>query len=222
MTTKTMDRSMKDYKRLTFGEEVANAVSHGVMAGLLLLIFPYVSVRAFQQGGWLLVTGDAIFIISLFLMFMGSTLYHSMANDTKHKYIFRILDHSFIFVAIAGTYTPIALTVIDGWLGITVVVIQWLMVLIGILQKTVAKRSMPKLSVAIYLVMGWAAVLLIPQLVQNTSAMFIGLIVLGGVFYSVGTYFYLQKDKKYYHFIWHLFINAASISHFIAIVFFMI
>lgn len=222
MTTTTKDVSMKDYKRLSFGEEVANSVSHGVMVVLILLAFPYVSIRAFAQGGWLLVTGDTVFLISLFLMFMGSTLYHAMENDSKAKYVFRILDHSFIFVAIAGTYTPIALTVLDGWLGYTVVIVQWTMVLIGILQKTIGKKSMPKLSVALYLVMGWVAVLLIPSLIKNTTPLFIGLIVLGGIFYSVGTYFYLQKDKKYYHFIWHLFINAASISHFIAIVFFMI
>ncbi|QIK69979.1 hemolysin III family protein [Erysipelothrix sp. HDW6C] len=216
------DVSMKDYKRLSFGEEVANSVSHGIMVVFLLVMYPYVSVRAYAQGGWLLVFGDAVFIISLFLMFMGSTLYHAMENDSKAKYIFRILDHSFIFVAIAGTYTPIALTVLDGWIGYAVVFIQWFMVIVGILQKTVAKRSMPKLSVAIYLVMGWAAVMLMPQLIKNTSAIFIGLIILGGVFYSIGTYFYLQKDKKYYHFIWHLFINAASLSHFIAIVYFMV
>lgn len=216
------DKSMKDYKRLTFGEEVANAVSHGVMALLLLFFLPYASVKAFHDGGWVLVAGDAIFIISLFFMFMGSTLYHSMENDTKSKYIFRILDHSFIFVAIAGSYTPIALTVLDGWLRYAVVIIQWAMVIIGILQKTVGKKSMPKLSVAIYMVMGWVAVLLIPELLKNSTPLFMGLIVLGGVFYSVGTYFYLQKDRKYFHFIWHLFINAASISHIIAIIFCMV
>lgn len=216
------DKSMQDYKRLSFEEEVANAVSHGVMALLLLFFLPYVSVRAYHDGGWLLVLGDAVFILSLFFMFLASTLYHSMENDTKSKYIFRILDHSFIFVAIAGSYTPIALTVLDGWVGYGVVILQWLMVIIGILQKTISKKSMPKLSVAIYLVMGWVAILLIPQLIKNTTPLFIGLIVLGGLFYSIGTYFYLQKEKKYFHFIWHLFINAASISHIIAIIFCMI
>lgn len=216
------NKSMKNYKRLTFGEEVANAVSHGVMVVLLLFAFPYISVKAYLDGGWLLVTGDAIFIIALFLMFMGSTLYHSMENDSQAKYIFRILDHSFIFIAIAGTYTPIALTVLDGGIAIAILSLQWFMVLLGILQKTVIKKELPKLSVAIYLVMGWVAVLIIPQLLKTSSPLFLALIVLGGVFYSIGVVFYVQKDRKYFHFIWHLFINMASICHLIAIVFFMV
>lgn len=216
------NQTMKNYKRLSFGEEVANAVSHGVMVLFLLLAFPYISIRAYFDGGWLLVAGDTIFVISLFLMFLGSTLYHSMENDSQSKYIFRLLDHSFIFVAIAGTYTPIALTVLHGWLGYLVVGFQWFMVILGIVQKTIFKREMPKLSLAIYLTMGWMAVLMIPQLLASSSLMFMGLIVLGGVFYSIGVFFYVQKDKKYYHFIWHIFINLASLSHLIAIVFYMI
>lgn len=217
-----VNKSMKNYKRLTFGEEVANAVSHGVMVVLLLCAFPYISVKAYLDGGWLLVTGDAIFIIALFLMFMGSTLYHAMENDSQAKYIFRILDHSFIFLAIAGTYTPIALTVLDGGLAVAILTLQWVMVLLGILQKTVIKRELPKLSVAIYLVMGWVAVLILPQLIKTASPIFLALIVLGGVFYSIGVAFYVQKERKYFHFIWHLFINMASICHIIAIVFFMV
>lgn len=215
-------KTMKNYKRLSFGEEVANAISHGVMVIALLFAYPFISVKAYLDGGIKLLIGDAIFVIALFLMFLGSTLYHAMENDSQAKYVFRILDHSFIFVAIAGTYTPIALTVLDGWLGIGVIALQWAMVILGILQKTVMKREMPKLSLAIYLVMGWVAVLLAPQLIKTASTMFMALIVLGGIFYSVGVAFYVQKDKKYFHFIWHLFINAASICHLIAIVFYMI
>lgn len=215
-------KTMKNYKRLSFGEEVANAISHGVMVIALLFAYPFISVKAYLDGGMKLLIGDAIFVIALFLMFLGSTLYHAMENDSQAKYVFRILDHSFIFVAIAGTYTPIALTVLDGWLGIGVIALQWAMVILGILQKTVMKREMPKLSLAIYLVMGWVAVLLAPQLIKTASTMFMALIVLGGIFYSVGVAFYVQKDKKYFHFIWHLFINAASICHLIAIVFYMI
>lgn len=217
-----VNKSMKNYKRLTFGEEVANAVSHGVMVVLLLCAFPYISVKAYLDGGWLLVTGDAIFIIALFLMFMGSTLYHAMENDSQAKYIFRILDHSFIFLAIAGTYTPIALTVLDGGLAVAILTLQWVMVLLGILQKTVIKRELPKLSVAIYLVMGWVALLILPQLIKTASPIFLALIVLGGVFYSIGVAFYVQKERKYFHFIWHLFINMASICHIIAIVFYIV
>lgn len=164
--------------------------------------------------------GFSIVAISLFLMFLASTLYHSMSYDSPHKIVFRILDHIFIYVAIAGTFTPIVLVAMDGVISYLVLIIQWGMVLFGILYKSIAKNSLPKVSVTIYMAMGWSAILLIPQLIANTSPMFIGLIVLGGLLYTVGALFYRQK-KPWRHFIWHLFINAASISHLIAIIFYL-
>jgi hemolysin III len=95
------------------------------------------------------------------------------------------------------------------------------MVLFGILYKSIAQKSIPKLSVLIYLCMGWTALLFIPKLLASTSGLFLGLIVLGGVFYSVGAGFYMQKSRPYFHFIWHLFINLAALAHFVAIVFYL-
>lgn len=215
------DKSMKNNVRLSFGEEVWNSITHGIMAFTLLIAYPYAAIKAYVQGGVLLAAGTSVFIVSIFFMFLGSTLYHAMDYDTKHKYVFRILDHVFIFVAIAGTFTPIALYAIGGKLGITIVVLQWSAAIIGILYKALAQTSVPKITVTIFMLMGWSAVLLIPSLVRNTTPVFMALIVLGGIFYSVGTYFYIQKDKPYYHTIWHLFINLAAISHFCAIVFAM-
>ena len=213
--------TMKNMLQLTFGEEVANTISHGVMAVFMLVLLPYVSVRSYLQGGSLLVFGNAVFILSLYCMFMASTLYHAMAYDTKHKYVFRVLDHSMIFVAIAGTYTPIALYGIGGKLGWTIFIVQWLMVTCGIIYKSLAKHSIPKLTVTIYMIMGWTALILLPELIRNIGWKFVSLIALGGVLYSIGALFYVKQEKKYYHFIWHIFINLASISHIIAIVFYM-
>lgn len=213
--------SMSDNIRLSFGEELGNSITHAVMATALLLGLPFGSIYGYTKGGYLLGIGYGIFIISLFLMFLSSTLYHAMMYDTKHKYVFRILDHIFIYVAIAGTYTPICLYVIGGNLGYTVLIIQWISVLVGILYKSIAQKSMPKLSVAIYMGMGWAALIVLPTLIRQTSWIFVGLIALGGVLYSIGAWFYIQKDKPYYHMIWHLFINFAALSHFIAIIFFI-
>lgn len=213
--------SMKNNVRLSFREEVGNVITHGVMALLLLISLPFVSLRAFNVGGLPLVVGTAIFIISLFLMFASSALYHAMDFNSPHKYVFRILDHIFVYVAIAGTYTPIALYVIGGATGYIILAIQWICVLIGILYKSIARKSIPKISVTIYLIMGWIAVLFLPQILRSTTPLFLGLILGGGICYSVGTYFYLQKDKPYFHMIWHLFINLASILHFIAIVFYI-
>lgn len=212
---------MPNLVKLSFGEEIGNSVSHGVMCVLLLFLLPYVAVISYLKGGAVLAASESIFIISMFLMFLASTLYHTMAYDTKHKYVFRKLDHIFIYVAIAGSYTPIALTIVGGPLGWTIFGLQWICVLFGIIYKSLSTNKGPRASIIIYLVMGWCAVLFIPQILEKTSVLFMGLIVLGGVFYTIGAWFYKQKDRPYFHFIWHLFINAACISHFIAIVFLM-
>lgn len=213
--------SMSNNIQLSFGEEVGNSITHAIMAFLLLLGLPVASIYGYTKGGYLLGIGYGVFIISLFLMFMSSTLYHAMSYDSKHKYVFRILDHIFIYVAIAGTYTPICLYVIGGKLGYTVLIVQWLMVLFGILYKSIAQKSIPKLSVSIYMGMGWASLIVLPRLIKQTDLIFVLLIALGGVLYSVGAWFYIQKDRPYFHMIWHLFINAASLAHFIAIIFFI-
>lgn len=216
-----MDESMKNNVRLSFKEEVGNSITHGVMSFLMLMGLPFASIYGYVKGGMTLGTGYGIFIISLFLMFLASTLYHAMAYDSKHKYVFRILDHSFIYVAIAGTYTPVCLYVIGGKLGYGILVVQWLMVLFGILYKAIAQKSIPKLSVTIYLIMGWAALIAMPDLIRNSNFWFVFLIALGGILYSIGAWFYMQKDRPYFHMIWHLFINFAALSHFIAIIFFI-
>lgn len=216
-----MDESMKNNVRLSFKEELGNSITHGVMSFLMLMGLPFASIYGYVKGGMTLGTGYGIFIISLFLMFLASTLYHAMAYDSKHKYVFRILDHSFIYVAIAGTYTPVCLYVIGGKLGYGILIVQWLMVLFGILYKAIAQKSIPKLSVTIYLIMGWAALIALPDLIRNSNFWFVFLIALGGILYSIGAWFYMQKDRPYFHMIWHLFINFAALSHFIAIIFFI-
>lgn len=207
-------------EKLSFKEEVGNAVSHGVMAVLLLLLTPAMAVFGYTKGGIIMSIGFSIVSLSLFLMFNASTLYHCMNYDSKHKVVFRILDHIFIYVAIAGTFTPIVLVAIDGFLSYIVLFLQWSMVLFGILYKSISKKSLPKVSVSMYMVMGWSAILLIPQLIRNTSSTFIILIIVGGLLYTVGAIFYSQK-KPWHHFIWHLFIIGASLSHLIAIIFFL-
>ena len=187
---------------LSRGEEVGNSVTHGAMSAILLISLPAVAIYSYTKGGVLLAVGESVFIISLFLMFLASCLYHAMSYDTPHKYVMRILDHIFIYFAIAGSYTPIALYVVKGWQGWLILIVQWVMVLFGILYKSIAQKAVPKLSVLIYLCMGWAAVFFIPTIIQNTSWLFIGLIVLGGIFYSAGAWFYMQKDRPYFHFIW--------------------
>ncbi len=207
----------------TFGEEVANAVSHGVMALFALLLLPFSAVWAYTHdaSGVLAAASVSVFVISIFLMFLISTLYHSMNPQSKHKEIFHILDHIFIYFAIAGSYTPIALTVIGGWQGVLITVLQWVMVLFGIFYKSLSRRSIPAVSLTIYLVMGWTIVFFMPLFVRQASVPLLVLIAAGGLLYTLGAWFYARKGFRYHHLVWHLLINLAVVCHFIGIVFYL-
>lgn len=216
-----MKKTMKNNVKLSFGEEIGNTVSHGATGLIFLFLLPFVSVYSYIKGGIPLAIGTSIYVICIILMLLTSCIYHSMPFDTKHKYVTRILDHSMIFLAIAGSYTPILIYIVKGPLGYGTLIFLWICVVLGILYKAIAQNADSKITLVFYLSMGWTAIILIPDLISKTSPLFLSLIVLGGLFYTVGTYFYSKKDKPYFHFIWHLFIIAAVFSHFVAIVFFM-
>ena len=208
----------------TLGEEVANAVSHGVMAIFMLFALPFSAVWAFLHNPnqpYLATFGVSVFVISIFLMFLCSTLYHSMQPDSKHKAVFHILDHIMIYFAIAGSYTPVALCVIGGWQGALIVAIQWVMVLFGIFYKSLAKRSIPSISLTIYLIMGWMIIIFFPLFWRQATTPLLALIGAGGIFYTIGAIFYAKKGFRYHHLVWHLLINLAVICHFIGIVFYL-
>lgn len=205
----------------TFSEELANTVSHGVMAIVTLLLIPYAAVSAFVEHGVLGAFSVSAFTVSIFLMFLISTLYHAMESTSRHKEVFHVLDHIFIYVAIAGTYTPVALCVIGGWKGVLITALQWAMVIFGALYKSLAKRSIAWLSLTIYMVMGWSVVFVTPTFIRNGSAPLLWLILVGGLFYSVGAYFYARKGFKQHHLVWHLCINLALASHYTAILLYL-
>ena len=207
----------------TYGEEVANTVSHAVMLPLTLCLLPFAAVWTYLHDARpvLASVSVSVCVISIFLMLLASTLYHSMRPDSKHKAVFHKLDHIFIFVAIAGTYTPIALSVIGGWQGTFITVLQWAMVLFGIIYKSLARRSIPAISLTIYLVMGWTIVFFMPLFVRHASMPLLVLIAAGGVLYTAGAWVYARKGFRYHHMVWHLLINLAAICHFTAIVFYL-
>ncbi len=207
----------------TFGEEVGNAVSHGVMAILTLLALPFAAVWAYVKSGGEALTAMSvsIFVVSICLMFLVSTLYHSMSPQSKHKAVFHILDHIFIYVAIAGSYTPVALDIIGGWQGVVIFIIQWVAVIFGVFYKSLSRKSIPAISLTIYLLMGWTVVFFFPLFLRHASLSFIILIAVGGLLYTIGAVFYAMKGFRYHHMVWHLLINLAAASHFVAIVFFL-
>ena len=185
-----MKESMKNVFPLSFGEEVGNSVSHGVMALLLLFALPYYAIRAYLQAGALHATGISIFIICMIFMFLGSCLYHSI--------------------------------LMNNWIGYTVLAIEWLMVIAGVLLKSISNTNHKVLSMTIYMTMGWMAIFILPALIQKCSLPFFLLILAGGILYTIGTYFYGHPQRKFNHFVWHIFIILASICHLIAILYFMI
>ena len=207
----------------TMGEEIANTLSHGVMACATLAALPFAAVWAYAHDTEpvLAAVSVSVFVISIFLMFLASTLYHSMNPQSRHKEVFHILDHIFIYVAIAGSYTPIALSVIGGWQGIVIAVVQWAMVLFGIFYKSLSRRSIPAVSLTIYLVMGWTIVFFLPLFIRHASTTLLWLIALGGVLYTGGAWVYARKGFRYHHLVWHLLINLAVAAHFTGIVFFL-
>lgn len=206
---------------LTFGEEVGNAVSHGVAAILVLLAMPLAYIVSYKNGGLKDVIGVTTFCISIFLMFINSMIYHIMAPGTRHKEVMRIMDHIFIYVAIAGTYTPIALSVIGGWQAMLILAVQWLGVIAGILYKSLSRMTIPKVSVLIYLIMGWTIIIFMPLFVRNANRTLFWLILAGGILYTIGAAIYAKRGFKYFHMVWHLFVFLAATTHFIGICFFL-
>ncbi|VUX06612.1 Haemolysin-III related [Streptococcus pasteurianus] len=213
--------TMKLSKRLSFGEEVANSVTHAVGAVAMLVLLPITAIYSYHHYGIEAAVGMSIFDISLFLMFLSSTIYHSMQYDSPQKFILRIIDHSMIYIAIAGSYTPVALSLVGGWLGYVIIILQWGATVFGILYKIFAKKINERFSLFLYLLMGWLVIFIIPSIVSKTGVAFWLLMLAGGLSYTIGAIFYARK-RPYDHMIWHLFILLASVLHYIAIVYYML
>jgi hemolysin III len=202
--------------RYSAGEEVANAVTHGVgwlasVAGLgVLLSF------AALTGGAARVASCAVFGATLVLLYAASTLYHALPSE-RAKRVFRVLDHSAIFLLIAGTYTPLALVAIGGAWGWTLFGCVWGLALIGVLLSTLAHGRWRWLSITLYLVMGWLVVVAIEPLVAALATPALVLIVLGGLAYTGGLAFYAWRRLPYSHAVWHVFVLAGSALHYVAV-----
>ncbi len=206
-------------KKYTFREEIANGLTHGfgVIFGIIsLIVLLTISIK---KESTISIVAFSIYGACFILMYLASTLYHSIPNE-KAKRILRVFDHSSIFLFIAGTYTPIALLTMGGNLRLGVLVSIWSIAIAGVVFKIATFNKLDKykaLSLAIYIGMGWIAVFTIKPIIQMTSISFFLWILTGGLLYSLGTIFYANKKIPYNHAIWHLFVLAASIAHFVGI-----
>ena len=163
------------------------------------------------------IVGTSLFLLGSLLMYLSSTLYHVVVAP-KAKARIRIFDHISIYVMIAGSYSPICLTVVGGWMGWSLFIFLWSCVIAGIIGKVIALGKHPHLSLTLYLMMGWAALLVIWPMWQNMSHAAFAWVIAEGVFYTIGAYFF-NKDEEhaFYHAIWHVFIILGSLSHTIAL-----
>lgn len=190
--------------------EKGNTWTH--LVGVVFALSSIWMVWPAVHAGWQMAIGVIFFIAGMFLMFLSSTLYH-WVRPGKAKKVLRMFDHISIYVMIACSYTSICVGVIGGWLGWTMFAFQWLLVIFGTVYKIVALGKYPRLSLAIYLLMGWSILLMIKPVVECLSTLSVTFLVLEGVFYSAGTYFYAHDSRRYYHAIWHVFVLFGAISH---------
>ncbi len=204
--------------RYSFGEEVANSVTHGVgwllsVCGLAILV-----TLAAATGGALRVVSCAVFGATLVLLYAASTLYHALPSE-RAKHVFRVLDHSAIFLLIAGTYTPLSLVAVGGPWGWSLFGAIWSLAAFGVLLNTVAHGRWRWLSITLYVVMGWLVVVAIKPLVAAIEPGVLVMIVAGGLAYTLGLVFYGWNRLPYNHAVWHLFVLTGSVLHYLAILF---
>jgi hemolysin III len=206
-----------DWKRQqTLGEEIANSISHGVGVLGAIAITPVLIVKAIPMGA-AAITGVSIFALTMIVLYLASTLYHAFP-DSKTKRVFQVLDHSAIFLLIAGTYTPFTLSVLPGAWGWTLFGIIWALAVAGVVLKSVRTVGTSRLSIALYLGMGWLAVLAIKPLYDSMSAGGLFWLLAGGAMYSIGVIFFAYDHRvRYNHFVWHLFVLAGTACHVVTV-----
>ncbi len=207
--------------RYSFIEEIFNASTHGF--GILLSIVGLSVLVAFASinGSVMLIISCAIFGASLIFGYSFSTIYHAVTNE-KAKQIFRKFDHASIYFLIAGTYTPIALVVLKGAWGWSIFAVIWAISIFGIVLEFITQNRFRKLSIALYILMGWLIIVATKQLIANMETGGLWLLLAGGLFYSIGVIFYIIKKIPYNHAIWHLFVLAGSICHYFMVLFYII
>jgi len=197
------------------GEEIANAVSHGIGALAVVVAAPFLVVAA-SRSGLAVATGVGIYCASVATLYVSSTLYHSL-RQPRIKKVLQVLDHSAIFLLIAGTYTPFTLGVLWGPVGWGLLASVWGLAAVGIAIEAIGWRYAHRLAVGLYLVMGWLALIAIGPIVERLTTTGLALLVAGGLAYTLGVVFYGLKRVRYAHFVWHVFVLMGSALHFAAV-----
>lgn len=207
--------------RYSSGEEIANSIIHGL--GIVLAISGLGVLTAFASlrgNAWHIVS-CSIFGATLIILYTTSTLYHAIPNQ-RAKAVLRVLDHSAIFLLIAGTYTPFSLVSLRGPWGWSLFGVIWGLAIVGIIFKVTMLRRWTAISVALYLVMGWVAIIAAQPMLEAVAPGGLALLLAGGLAYTAGVVFYAWKRLPYHHAVWHAFVLAGSICHFFAVLLFVV
>ena len=210
----------KNSRPFTLGEEIFHSITHGIGSGLSIAGLVILVVLAVLNGDVYQIIGFSIFGASLVLLYLSSTLYHGI-QQPRAKHIFKIFDHSAIYLLIAGSYTPFLLVGIRGTTGWTLLVVVWLIALIGITMKVLFIERFQVLSVFMYLAMGWLCVFAFSEMMSSIPIGGIIWLAAGGILYTVGVIFYAMQKIPYMHAVWHFFVLGGSLCHYFAVLFFL-
>ncbi len=211
----------RKYPLYTGGEEIFNSVSHGI--GVLLSIAALVLLIVFaviRSNGYGLASA-IVYGISLIIMYSMSMVYHIVQNE-KAKSVLRIFDHCSIFILISGTYTPYLLLCMENAKRWTFFGVIWGITILGIILNAVNLEKFRKISLTLYILMGWAIVFSIRDIIINVELPGVVLLIAGGVVYTAGVIFYVLKKYRYMHSVWHLFVLGGSICHYFSILLYVI
>ena len=213
-----MGISLEVHKReQSRGEEIANSISHGIGLVAALVATPFLIMHAIRRGDTGFIVGASIFAATMVLLYLASTLYHALPTG-KAKRVFRVIEHSAIFLLIAGTYTPFTLGVLRGAWGWTLLGLVWGLAVVGVALKVFNRLFNPIVSTGLYLLMGWLILIAINPLNARVPTSGILWLVAGGVAYTTGVAFFATDSRlQYGHFIWHLFVMAGTACHYFAV-----
>ena len=216
-----MDSQNKPFSSESLSERLFNTITHGIGSILSIVALVLMVVYAsYNSDAWSIV-GVSIFGSTLILLYMSSTLYHAFSNG-RVKQIFKTLDQSFIYLLIAGTYTPVLLITLRNTLGWTVFVLVWAMAIGGITHRIFFFDKLKKLSLISYIVMGWLSLIVFKSLLNAAPAELVIWLLIGGAFYTGGIIFYSWEKLPFNHAIWHLFVLGGSFSHFMGIYLYLV
>jgi hemolysin III len=208
---------MPSNRVISLREEVANAVTHGVGLVLSLIGMPILILAALDRGERVTVIGASVFGATLIALYAASTLYHAIPHPTLKQKL-RVVDHAAIYLLIAGTYTPFTLGVLRGTWGWTLFGIVWTLAALGVLFKVVfGSGAMARVSTAIYVAMGWVIIIAIKPLMASMEHAGLMLLVAGGLCYTGGVIFYVDRRRAWTHPVWHLFVMGGSVCHYFAV-----